>query len=55
MQATAARHEAAQDAQLREVQERQDRARAEHELVERQQDRATATDRPVESGWRRWF
>ncbi|MGV3571119.1 MAG: hypothetical protein ACO1PB_11010 [Ramlibacter sp.] len=55
VQATAARHEAAQDAQLREVQERQERARAEQELVERQPERVAAIDRPAESGWRRWF
>jgi len=64
VQATAARHEAAQDArlredaQLREVQERQERARAEqNDLVDRQQERerAVAADRPAESGWRRWF
>lgn len=64
VQATAARHEAAQEArlrdeaQLREVQERQEHARAEHdELVDRQQERerAGAADRPAESGWRRWF
>jgi hypothetical protein len=54
VQATAARHEAAQDAQLREAQERQERAGAEH-AVAAQPDRATATDRPAESGWRRWF
>lgn len=66
VQATAARHEAAQDArlreeaQLREVQERQERARAEqNELIDRQQERErerpVASDRPAESGWRRWF
>lgn len=56
VQATAERHEAAQDAQLREVQERQERARAEQdEFVDRQQERAAAPDRPAESGWRRWF
>ncbi|RYY84872.1 MAG: hypothetical protein EOO24_37175 [Comamonadaceae bacterium] len=58
VQATATRHEAAQDAELRELQARQDRARLEQERIvpERVQDeRGTAVDRPTETGWRRWF
>lgn len=55
VQATADRHQDLQDEHLREVQERQERARAEaHEVVARE-EKAVASDRPAESGWRRWF
>lgn len=54
VQATALRHQDAQDEQLREVQERQERARDEAQEVMHRDEKATASDRP-ESGWRRWF
>lgn len=67
VQATAARHEAAQDLELREAQIRQEQARADQARADRgfddhlvhdvpRDDRPTVTaDRPAESGWRRWF
>jgi TolA-binding protein len=55
VQATATRHEAAQDEQLREVQARQERARVEAAEAVRQNEKATTGDRPPEGGWRRWL
>jgi hypothetical protein len=50
---------AMRDSQLREEQLRQERARAEQEQAVRKEqqreERAMASDRPAESGWRKWF
>jgi TolA-binding protein len=61
VQATADRHEAAQDMELREAQLREEHARTEPTMTATateptRDDRIAATgERPAESGWRRWF
>ena len=60
VQATADRHEAAQELELREARLRDEHARADQRTVADVQPRADdrivpAGERPAESGWRRWF